>query len=419
MKINKKLFNKIYYDLGLNNNNYFQLYFGGSSSGKSYFLAQRIVLDVFKGRNYLICRKVQKTIRGSIFNEIKKALINFGLEDHFVINKTDLVITCKWNRKQICFVGLDDVEKVKSITPVVGVFTDIFVEEATEISEKDFRQLKKRLRGFADFEKRITLAFNPVLKEHWIYKTFFDYWIEGEQFCECKIEGMTASILKTTYKDNEFLTEQDIANLEGETDKYFYNVYTLGNWGILGKLIFNNWKVADLTEEMKSFDNIYFGLDWGFFPDPFTMSVIHIDLKRRKLYIIDEIYEHGKINDDMIEPVKEMWDKWKGRRRIVADSAEPKSIEEYKRKGVKIVKAIKGPGSIERGIKKIQSFEVIIHYQCINAKNEFSQYKYKEDKDGNILPMAVDKFNHWIDCCRYSIEELELGRKVRSFKKPI
>lgn len=217
IKVKKKLFNPIYLEHGLYNDKYFQIYFGGSSSGKSYFLAQRAVLDVVKGRNILVVRKVKNTIKGSAFNEIRKSIIRMGLGKHFKINKSDYMITCKLNNKQICFGGLDDVEKIKSITPIDGVFTDIWVEEATEISEGDFKQLKKRLRGQSKHKKRLTLSFNPIHRTHWIYKHFFSIWQDDKQYIEGKIDGLPVSILKTTYKDNRFLTQQDIANLENET----------------------------------------------------------------------------------------------------------------------------------------------------------------------------------------------------------
>jgi len=404
LKIPTSSFNPIYQNKGLNNNNYFQIYFGGSSSGKSYFLAQRVVLDVMKGRNYLVVRKVKNTIRGSVFNEIKKSILNFGLAKYFKINQSEMTITCKINNKQIRFGGLDDVEKIKSITPVNGVFTDIWIEEATEIIENDFKQLKKRLRGQSKHSKRMTLSFNPIHKSHWIYKYFFSIWQDDKQFVKGKIDGLNCSILKTTYKDNNFLTKQDIINLENESDKYYYEVYTLGEWGVLGNLIFNNWRTEDLSDKVDRFDNIFYGLDWGFYPDPFAFVKMHIDEKRNKIYIFDELYLYQRTNDYLIQKVKE---KYGGGRNIIADSAEPKSIKYFKNHGVRIKGADKGPGSIEYGIKRLKDYEIIIHKDCINTKNEFSLYKYKEDKDGEVLPVPVDKNNHIIDGIRYATEELD------------
>lgn len=201
-----------------------QIFFGGSSSGKSYFLASRVVLDVLNGRNYLVCRSVASTIRVSCWNEIAKAIANSGLQKYFEIQKSAMAITCLLNGAQILFAGLDDVEKVKSITPAKGVITDIWVEEATEIARNDYKQLEKRLRGKSDHNKRITLSFNPILRSHWIFKEFFDGWDDEKR----KYEDDNLLILKTTYKDNRFLTAEDVYRLENEKDEYYRDVYTFG-----------------------------------------------------------------------------------------------------------------------------------------------------------------------------------------------
>jgi len=145
-----------------------QVFFGGSASGKSIFAAQRAVLDVATGgRNYLIARNVARTIRPSIYNEINKAIRRYNLEPYFTANKNDMVITCA-NGFQMMFAGLDDVEKIKSITPAKGVITDVLIEEATETERNDVKQLNKRLRGKASVPKRMTLLFNPIPQTHWI-----------------------------------------------------------------------------------------------------------------------------------------------------------------------------------------------------------------------------------------------------------
>lgn len=126
--------------------------------------------------------------------------------------------------------GLDDVQKIKSITPKKGVITDIWIEEATECDENDIKELTKRLRGITKgIKKRITLTFNPILRSHWIFKKYFGNF--GDDDKEYRDENLL--IQKTTYKDNRFLEQDDIDDLEDETDEYFYQVYTLGNWGVL------------------------------------------------------------------------------------------------------------------------------------------------------------------------------------------
>lgn len=206
-----------------------QIFYGGSSSGKSFFLAQRVIMDVIEGRNYLVVRNVGSTLRNSVFNQLKKTILALGLESSFHISG-NMAITCKLNGRQILFSGLDDVEKLKSITPEVGILTDVWIEEATEVPYEAYKQLTKRLRGVTGDQqldkltKRVTFSFNPVMKTHWIYREFFDVWDDTKTVY--KSEDLL--IVKTTYKDNKFLTPDDKRALESEKDPYFHDVYTLG-----------------------------------------------------------------------------------------------------------------------------------------------------------------------------------------------
>lgn len=404
LDISPERFNAIYLKHGINNQHRIQIYYGGSSSGKSVFLAQRAVLDVFNGkRNYLIVRNVKATLRNSCFNEITAAISEFELTPYFSINKSDLVITCLLNRKQILFAGLDDVEKIKSIKPQDGVLTDVWVEEATECEERSVKQLGKRLRGRSAVAKRITLSFNPILRDHWIYTKYFSIWQDDKQY----VESGNVSILKTTYKDNKFLMPDDIAELENETDTYYYEVYTLGNWGVLGAVIFRNWRVEDFSDIEHTFPMFRHGVDWGFGTDPFAYGKLYYDKTRRKLYVIDEVCAVGLLNPEAAKLIKPHV----GRDRVVCDSAEPKSIAEFRQYGINAVAAEKGKGSVEHGIKWLQSVEIIIHPRCQEAKNEFTKYKYKEDKNGTVLPIPVDKDNHIIDLIRYATEDLSVERR--------
>ena len=186
-----------------------QILYGGSSSGKSKYKAQQAVLDTMDdartgGRNWLVCRQVGRTIRGSVAQEINRVISEWGLQQFFSINKTDGTITCI-NGYQIIFSGLDDVEKLKSITPAKGAITDIWVEEATETAQDSIKQLLKRQRGGnPKTPKRLHMTFNPILQQHWIYQTYFSGlgWAETQT----KYKTPELSILKTTYKDNKFLT---------------------------------------------------------------------------------------------------------------------------------------------------------------------------------------------------------------------
>lgn len=390
-----------------------QIFFGGSSSGKSFFICQKIVLDCLGGEingvkregvNWMCCRNVARTLRNSVYNQVVKTISEMGLNDFFRINKSDMVITCLKNGCQILFTGLDDVEKVKSITPAKGVLERIFIEEATEIKEDAYMQLTKRLRGLSPSDKYIVMAFNPILKSHWIYKKFFGKWEDNKN----SYEDEDVCILKTTYKDNDMLTDEDKYRLENEKNPYYYNVYSLGNWGVLGHIIFTNWKVENLTKMIPSFDNIYCGMDFGYSSDPNALIKIHIDNKQKKIYVFDEWYQVGMTDDELVRVSKKIFEN----NIVICDSADPKTIDYLAMNNINAVPAAKGADSINRGIRWLQGYEIIIHKDCQNFKNEIEQYHWLEDKYGNAMAKACDENNHLLDALRYATEPLQLENNV-------
>lgn len=402
------------YQLYLTENARTQIYFGGSSSGKSVFMAQRAVADLLAGkRNYLILRQVGRTLRGSVYTEIGKVIIQWGLQRFFSVNKSDMLITCL-NGRQIIFAGLDDVEKLKSLTPAKGVITDIFVEEATETERDTIKQLYKRQRGGdPDVPKRMMLSFNPIIQSHWIYEEYFSQIAWADEQTEYRSNEL--SILKTTYKDNRFLTPEDVADLENETDSYYYNVYSLGNWGVLGNVIFTNWVVADLNDPEDPYylpetqrTNRRHGLDFGFSSDPAAAPFTHYDRARKRIYIYGEFYERGLTNDRLAEELKKIIAK----DYIICDSAEPKSIAELSQYEINAMGAKKGKDSVIFGIQWLQQQEIIVDKSCVNSRNELQQYKWKEDASGRAMRIPVDRHNHLIDGLRYAYEDDMLEQHV-------
>lgn len=359
-------------------------------------MATRTVLDCMQGRNYLILRNVARTLRGSCWNEIYKAIVRMNLTPYFAISKADMTITCIQNDAQILFAGLDDVEKIKSITPRNGPLTDIWIEEATEVTYEDYKQLDKRLRGMSKHTKRLTISFNPVYKTHWIYREFFGIWDDEKTYAETE----TLSILKTTYKDNRFLTADDRFALENEKDPYFRDVYTYGNWGVLGDVVFRNWRTEDLFETAKTYPLRYFGLDFGFSSDPCAAVNVAVDRAHKRVFVFDEIYERGLTNSALAERLKP----FAGRNYIVCDSAEPKSIMELAGYDLNVGAAVKGQDSVIHGIQWLQGCEIIVDSRCQNMRNELTLYQWRKDKDGNSLAIPEDRNNHLIDALRYAVE---------------
>ena len=236
--ISKKVFNRAYLPYLDNEDRYLVIY-GGSGSGKSYFIAERYVYKMLRQKmNLLVVRATGKSNRDSTFALIKQIINRWGLSQLFKINESDMRIKCINNSNEIVFSGLDDVEKLKSITFSNGELTDIWIEEASEVMEADFNQLDIRLRGKGS-KKQIVLSFNPIDINHWIKKKLID--------------TKRGTVLRTTYKDNEFLDEDYKALLESykETDPYYYAVYCLGEWGVYGSTIFDANKLSIRLRELK------------------------------------------------------------------------------------------------------------------------------------------------------------------------
>ena len=251
IKISKKVFNNVYIPY-LDNQDRYLLFYGGGSSGKSYFIAQRYIYKLIhpKRCNLLVARQTGDTNRKSTFPLLKQVISNWNLSKHFKINESDMRIKCLLTKNEIAFAGLDDVEKIKSITFENGELTDIWVEEATECQEADINQLKVRLRG-GKSKKQMVLSFNPINVQHWIKRHFID--------------SKLATVCFSTYKDNKFLTDDDRKALEDlqYTDEYTYNVYCLGQWGILGKTVFDARNIqARLKNLSKPLKTGYFVYDY-------------------------------------------------------------------------------------------------------------------------------------------------------------
>lgn len=401
-------FNPVYLPY-LNNMARVQIFYGGAGSGKSVFKAQCAVIDVLAGgRNYLVCRAVQKDSRRSTFVEVQKVIGRWGLWHYFKVNKVEMVVTCV-NDYQIRFTGLDDPEKLKSITFLRGVLTDIWVEEATQTQPSDISELKRRQRGGGENSppKRLTLTFNPIIKTHHIYKAYFSgiEWADDDT----SYDDGNLSILKTWHIHNKWLTQADKDDLLGIKDDYERGVYAFGNWGVLGNAIFRNWSVADLSGRHNEFANHRHGLDFGFSNDPAALVLTHYDRKKKTIYIYDELYERGLTNDILASEVNRRTPK-----AVACDSAEPKSIVELKRHGTRAYPVKKGKDSVLHGIQWLRQQRIIIDKRCVNAKHEFETYRWRKDKDGNAMRQPVDKNNHIIDALRYAYERdaMALGAKA-------
>lgn len=405
VQIDPAVFNDIYIPY-LTNYDRTQILFGGAGSGKSWFVFQRTVIDVMRGgRNYLIARQVARTIRTSVFAQVVRTISEWGVDSFFNINKSDFLITCI-NGYQIAFIGLDDPEKIKSIVPAKGSWTDVVLEETTECDKTAVKQLFLRQRGGDEsIPKRMTMMFNPILQNHWLFEEYFSK--IGWKDDQVEYHGDGISILRTWYIHNKFLTQSDKDDLLKETDKYYSDVFTYARWGVLGHVIFTNWRVEDLSNPASEYylpdaqrTNHRNGLDFGYSSDPAALWVSHYDRQHRTIYVYDELYEVGLTNDILALRVQDKISD----QLVVCDSAEPKSIAELRKYHVKALAAKKGKDSVLYGIQWLQQQTIVVDKGCINVQNELRQFHWKEDAGGHQLTIPVDRNDHFIDAARYAHE---------------
>ena len=370
----------------------YQVPWGGAGSGKSHIVARKLLYRMLNEshvkHNILIIRKVDRTIKKSVWTLMKNIISIWGLSKQFHFNQTDRTMIWKKNGAQFMFSGLDDVEKLKSIEGV----TSIWVEEATELLQEDFEQLDLRLRGDHGCLKQIILTLNPISEQHWIKKIFFDDPISD------------VFTLKTTYLDNSFIDAEYKLVMENKkkSNPRYYNIYALGNWGTAEGLIFNNVTQRLIKEsEVNNLDCVQ-GLDFGYTNDPTSFNQTYIDIKNKKLYVYDGFYQKGMSNSAIAAEIKQML---VHRHLTTADSAEPKSIDSIKSKGVRIQGARKGKDSINNGIDFLLEYEIIINAHLVEFMTEANNYAWSIDKNNKTTNKPTDDFNHFWDSLRYATEK--------------
>ena len=391
---------------------------GSRASKKSKTTALWFITNMMKypDANTLVVRKTYRTLKDSCFTELKWAIHRLGVDAFWDVKESPLEMTYKPTGQKIYFRGLDDPLKVTSITVDQGCLCWMWIEEAYEISsEDDFNMLDESIRGAvpegSHLFKQITLTFNPWNEHHWLKKRFFN-----------NPDDETLA-LTTNYMCNEWLDAADRKVFETmkKQNPRRYRVAGLGDWGIVDGLVYENWKeeafeiiskadFLDLDEaEQKAKNYVFkesvksaFGLDFGYTNDPAALFVGFIDTKDKKIYVYDEMYAAGLSNERIANNVQSMG---YGKERIIADSAEPKSIDQLKGLGLKVKGAEKGKDSVNHGIQFIQDYEIIIHPRCVNFLTEISNYTWDKDKLGNKLNRPIDDFNHLMDAMRYALEK--------------
>ena len=375
---------------------------GSRASKKSKTTALNFIFRMmkYKDSNLLVVRKTYNTLKDSCFAELRCAINTLGVSKYWECKTSPLEIIYLPTNQKIYFRGLDNPFKITSITTQKGVLCWLWIEEAYEIdNEEDFDILQESIRGKVPkgLFKQITLTFNPWNEKHWIKKRFFD----------CNDNDILA--ITTNYMINEWLDNADKKMFEDmkKNNPRRYQVAGLGEWGVTNGLVYENFFEMDFdVEEIKKRKNIVsiFGLDFGYTNDPTALFCGLVDIDIKEIYVFDELYKKALTNFKIYQEVFNM-----GyiKEVIVADSAEPKSIEELRELGInKIRAAKKGKDSLNNGIQYIQDFKIIIHPKCKNFLNEICNYTWSKDEMGKSINRPIDKYNHLLDAMRYAIQSI-------------
>ena len=381
---------------------------GGRGSKKSTTTAMWIIYNMMKMplANTLVVRQTFNTHLDSTWVQLKWATQQLGVAHLWTFSKSPLKATYNPTGQVILFRGLDDPMSITSITVPIGYLCWCWFEEAYQIKSEDaFNKVDMSIRGElpAGYFKQITLTFNPWSDKHWLKKRFFD---------EPNDEDKLA--ITTNYLCNEWLGEDDIKLFNHMQMKFpkRYKVEGLGDWGIIDGLIFDNWKIEEF-DHTKIKGELLVGLDFGYVNDPTALICSILDEQNKKLYIFDEHCQKGMLNDAIAQMIT---NKGYSKSTIIADSAEQKSIEEIKRKGIYRIKpAVKGGGSIVQGIQQLLQYDIIVHPSCEETIKELENYAWDVDKEGTGVNKPIDAYNHCIDALRYSLQCV--GQKLQTASK--
>lgn len=372
---------------------------GGRGSLKSSTVSILVVLLIMQEQNKnihaVVLRKVANTIRDSVFAQYIWAIGELGAAAYWESKVSPMELIYKPTGQKIMFRGADDPMKIKSIKVPFGYIGITHFEEKDQFAGRsEIRTiLQSTMRGgsvFWNFE-----SYNPpISRDNWANKDSLEE--REDRLCH-----------KSTYLEapREWLGEQFILEAEHlrDTDERAYQHEYLGIPIGTGGNVFDKLELRDISdEEISRFDRIYQGVDFGWFPDPFAFIRLHYDRARETIYLIDEIYQNKLSNE---ESSKMIYERGYTDARIVCDSAEPKSVADFRAMKLPAIEAVKGAGSVEYGMKFLQRRTIVIdRRRTPHAYDEFVGYEYERNKEGEIISGYPDANNHLIDAVRYALE---------------
>lgn len=394
-------FYPVYWDVQDGNHTYYDLY-GGRGSTKSSFISLDLVMGIMEdpAANAAVFRKVASTIGTSVFEQVLWAINALGVDELWKTTTNPYKATYKPTGQVILFRGLDKAKKLKSIKVAKGYIKYLWFEELDEFAgEEEIRSVQQSvLRGGPKYV--VFKSFNPPISvSNWANKYVLKPHRGAYRHKSCYLDVPADWLGQQFFDDAEDLAQ---------TNYRAYQHEYLGDAVGTGGEVFDNLEIREITDGEKAhFDNIFMGIDWGWYPDPFHWGKMHYDSTRKTLYIYDEMRCNKTSN-------AETWNRLvmqhgvTGQDLITADSAEPKSIGDYRDYGSLCRPAIKGPDSVRYGMKWLQSLKKIVidPYRCPHTAQEFTEYEYERTDDDEIISSYPDANNHSIDCVRYAMERV-------------
>ena len=383
---------------------------GGRGSGKSSFVSIELMLMLLRDPeiNAAVFRRVGSTIRESVFEQLIWASAQLGLEGLVKPRLTPPELEYLPTGQRVIFRGADDPGKVKSVKLANGRFGCIWFEELTDFQGMDaIRSIKASVsRGG---ETVTFMSYNPPVSA--------SGWVNAEAMRAC--EGRLLHRSDYRSMPRRWLGEGFIADAEAlmRSDERAYRHMYLGESVGTGAQVFTNLELRRISDgEAEGFDRLYCGLDFGFAVDPDAFVRVYYDRRRSAMYFVDEFYAVRTPLDRLAEELKSRMGAGES---VTCDSADPRMIEELRIRGVHAQPAKKGPGSIERGMRRLQELKSIVidPERCPNAAREFSAYEYGRSGDGRIIASYPDRDNHSIDAVRYAVESEFLRREAKSVNR--
>ena len=394
-------FYALHWDVAEGEHTYYDLY-GGRGSGKSSFISVEIVLGIMgdPSANAVVFRKVGNTIGTSVYEQVLWAIEALGVSGLWQGSVSPYRLTYVPTGQVILFRGLDSARKLKSVKVSKGYLKYLWFEELDEFDgPEEVRSVQQSvLRGGERFV--VFKSFNPpVSRSSWVNAYVLQPARDALRHRSCYLE-MPRRWLGEAF----FCAAEDLKRSNPRAYRHEY----LGEATGTGGEVFENLELRPIPEEeLDRFDNLLMGIDWGWYPDPFQWVKLHYDAGRQALYVIDEFRANRMKNADVWRALKEE----KGVREcdlIIADSAEQKSIQDFRSYGSLCRAAVKGPDSRRYSFKWLQSLRriVIDPERCPHAAREFSRYEYARTPDGELLSVYPDGDDHAIDAARYATERI-------------